>query len=175
MTTQEFTELYNRTHKKVLSNLYYQLRDWDLARDMSQDLYAKCWQRFNEQEIILREEMGYLIKISNGMVIDYIRRKKAYNSVGTTKPLDDYYYDTIGVEPEINMEVREFVHQIHYVVERLPPFMRQIIKKRYFEEKSNKEASKELNINNTGIRNRLSQSIKRLKETIDKSNPVYYK
>ncbi|MGN8070165.1 RNA polymerase sigma factor [Mucilaginibacter sp. SG564] len=68
-----YTEIYNRHYNVVFRFVRKYLRSSELAADISQNVFLKCWEQ-REQSVLIREPASWLLTIAKRQAIDFLRR-----------------------------------------------------------------------------------------------------
>lgn len=72
---QSFTELYKRFWEKVFGVCYSNLKDVEVAKELSQEIFKSIWERRNQLEIVGPIE-HYLVRSAKLKVCEHIRNKQ---------------------------------------------------------------------------------------------------
>lgn len=103
-----FDFLYNQTKSQVFYNILSFVKNYESSEDILQDTYVqflKNIEKVNENDSIL----GYLIKISRNLSVDYFRKNKK------TRQLDEEV-DIISINDSVNIDEEDLVSKIKKIL-----------------------------------------------------------
>ncbi len=73
---QRFLALYDETADAVYRHCYFRVHDRELAKDMTQEAYARTWNTLAKGGIEIENLKAFLFRIASNLVIDHYRKKK---------------------------------------------------------------------------------------------------
>lgn len=160
-----FNEFYLKTidifYRYLKSNYY--ISDAD-AQDIISDFYLKVWNGLSSYKIFYSFE-AWIRTIFKNLLKDYFKKSKELNFSQLSKEEESAFEDTLCSDDDILkfLESKSQFENIQAVIWKLDETSKEIIFLKFVEEKTNKEISKMLKINEEVIRQRLSRAIKKIK------------
>ncbi len=102
-----FTNLYREYGDVIFRHCYFRVSNRERAKELSQDVFIKAWQRLAEGEDI-GNMRAFLYKVANNVIIDEWRKKKSLS----LDQLQDKGFDP-GSDPssllDVGMEGRDLI------------------------------------------------------------------
>jgi RNA polymerase sigma-70 factor (family 1) len=150
--------IFNEYNALLVSFAYKYLKDLDNAREISQKVFVKFFEKRNSIEISSNLK-AYLYKMAFNECLNYIKSKK----------ISSDHYSNYAKEFENSADYQHFIEQteeeykIYKAIEQLPPRCRQIFKLSRFEEKKNTIIAQELNISIRTVETQISKALRLLK------------
>ena len=128
MTAEEFKKVYFSLHPKLYRVAFTILKNAEDAEDIIQEAYCKLWDsREKLAEVKIPE--AYCVTLVKHLCMDFLRSPKAarndYN-------IDDYDIPDNSISTEEEMENRDTIKKIKYIVEKLPEKQKRILNLRGF-------------------------------------------
>lgn len=149
-----FEEIYLRYKKSIIINAYRLLKSHDLVEEVVQDVFTKIW--INRSRIDPEQKFqAYLNTVVRNHVIDLFRKMKRDQSLKEQLLLAvTESYDHI----EPLLLAQENKKLLFNVLEKLPPFQREIFIMFKIEQKSYKELMEHFGITKSAINSHIYRS-----------------
>lgn len=152
---QAFRIIVDTYKQPLVSYLTYQTKDEELAKDIAQETFIKCYE--NLVKFKGEHFKAWLFRIAINQLMDFKRKHKE-----DATPLEE----TPSLHtPELLMIEREQTKLLHQWLETLEDKTRQIFVLKYASNCSYEEIAETLHIPLTEVRNRLYRTKKRLRES----------
>lgn len=163
-----FDELYNRYFNLLYASAYNLLRDHQQSKDIVQDIFVWFWEHRLQWD--LTSCKGYLLTAVKFKTANYFRENKVK---------DDFYKALAKqkmevVDQSIQMEVEQLNSLIRNITAELPERSRTVFMLSRFEQLSNKEIARKLDISEKTVEAHITASLKRLREKLGKNNMLLY-
>ena len=149
-----FEFLLNRHKNKVFSYIISKVKNRDLAEDIFQDTFVKVINslqkgRYNEEGKFL----PWMMRIAHNLIIDYFRRSNKMKNIRSTDDFNIFDILNDGARSQEEDMIRKRIHvDLKLLIDLLPLEQRDVIKLRYFEDKSFKEIASLTNVSiNTAL------------------------
>jgi len=128
MTAEEFKKVYFSLHPKLYRVAVTILKNAEDAEDIIQEAYCKLWDsRKKLAEVKIPE--AYCVTLVKHLCMDLLRSPKAalndYN-------IDDYDITDDSTSAEEEIENRDVIKKVKYIIERLPEKQKRILNLRGF-------------------------------------------
>jgi len=149
-----FEQLLNRHKNKVFSFIFSKVKNRDLAEDIFQDTFVKVINslqkgKYNEEGKFL----PWMMRISHNLVIDYFRKSNKVKNIRSTDDFNIFDILNDGAKSQEEEMIRKRIYSdLNLLIDLLPIEQRNVIKYRYFEDKSFKEIAELTNVSiNTAL------------------------
>jgi len=149
-----FEQLLNRHKNKVFSFIFSKVKNRDLAEDIFQDTFVKVINslqkgKYNEEGKFL----PWIMRISHNLVIDYFRKSNKVKNIRSTDDFNIFDILNNGAKSQEEEMIRKRIYSdLNLLIDLLPIEQRDVIKYRYFEDKSFKEIAELTNVSiNTAL------------------------
>ncbi len=149
-----FEQLLNRHKNKVFSFIFSKVKNRDLAEDIFQDTFVKVINslqkgKYNEEGKFL----PWMMRISHNLVIDYFRKSNKVKNIRSTDDFNIFDILNNGAKSQDEEMIRKRIYSdLNLLIDLLPIEQRDVIKYRYFEDKSFKEIAELTNVSiNTAL------------------------
>ena len=149
-----FEQLLNRHKNKVFSFIFSKVKNRDLAEDIFQDTFVKVIKslqngKYNEEGNFL----PWMMRISHNLVIDYFRKSNKVKNIRSTDDFNIFDILNNGAKSQEEEMIRKRIYSdLNLLIDLLPIEQRDVIKYRYFEDKSFKEIAELTNVSiNTAL------------------------
>lgn len=149
-----FEFLLNRHKNKVFSYIISKVKNRDLAEDIFQDTFVKVINslqmgKYNEEGKFL----PWIMRIAHNLIIDYFRKSNKMKNIRSTDDFNIFDILNNGARSQEEEMIRKRIHSdLNVLIELLPKEQMDVIKLRYFEEKSFKEIAELTNVSiNTAL------------------------
>ncbi|MFT4660055.1 MAG: RNA polymerase sigma factor (sigma-70 family) [Patiriisocius sp.] len=169
-----FEILIKRHQSRIFSNIYFKVKDEDLANDLFQDVFIKV---VNTMRLGKYKEEGkflpWVLRIAHNLVIDHFRRESKMYKVRTTDDYDPFRsimnneenaHDAM-VDDQINSDVKELI--VH-----LPKDQQEIIQLRIFKGMSFKDISEMKDISINTALGRMRYALINMRKLIEENNII---
>lgn len=173
-----YAELLDRYRDSIYFTMLKMVKNTDDADDLTIEAFGKAFNRLDQYSPSFAFST-WLFKIASNNSIDFIRKKRIQvtsmdsgmsNSEGETIQIDAR---SPSLNPEETIIQGQRIDHMRLLVSKLKPKYRELVEKRYFEEKSYEEISEEMNLPLGTVkaqlfraRDFLSSMIEKTKETI---------
>lgn len=157
-----FTKLYKLYAAKLYANLFYFIKDEEIAKELLQDIFLKVW---NQKENIDPEKSfkAFIYKIGHNLIYDHFR-KAALDRKLTNAFISKFVEEYTHVEEQLlNKEVSQILKQ---AIDCLPTQRKMVFTLCKLEGKSYKEVSEIMNISVSTISDHIVKATKSVKEYI---------
>ena len=149
-----FEFLLNRHKNKVFSYIISKVKNRDLAEDIFQDTFVKVIHslqkgKYNEEGKFL----PWMMRIAHNLIIDYFRRSNKMKNIRSTDDFNIFDILNDGARSQEEDMIRKRIHvDLKLLIDLLPLEQKDVIKLRYFEDKSFKEIASLTNVSiNTAL------------------------
>ena len=157
-----FREVYDRYSPKVFYQVNQMLRDPEIAKDITQELFITVWSKSGN----IKEDVklgGYLYIAAQNSVFKYIQRSKLQGDY--LQSLAEFSTQLRDTTTE-SIDEKELHKLIDLHISKLPPKMRQIFELSRVEELSYREIAAQLDISEQTVKNQVSSALKILREKV---------
>lgn len=154
-----FGEIYNFFQKLIFRYIYFSTRNYELAKDLTQNTFFKAWKALPSVSISRGSFRAFLFTIARNLIIDWSRSKKEL-------PLETIENFPSFEDPEkdlIRKEAREVVLQ---ALSKLVEDEKQLILLRFFEELKYGEIAKVIGKKEGSVRVSIYRILKKMKSYI---------
>jgi len=157
-----FTALYKMHASKLYANLFYFLKEEDIAKELLQDIFLKVW---NQKENIDPEKSfkAFIYKIGHNLIYDHFRRA-ALDRKLTDTFISKFAEDYTHVEEQLLY--KEASHILQQAIDGLPSQRKMVFMLCKLEGKSYKEVSEIMNISVSTISDHIVKATKSVKEYV---------
>jgi len=161
---EEYLEnIYNQYASGVFRFIYFKVSDYELAKDLTQDVFVRFW------KVLMREEKvqnprALIYFIANGIVVDNYRRKNSNNSI----PLEKIDERLLAKDDDIEEQVdrRKRINQIFAKLKEIKIDYQKILVLYYIEELKVSEIAIILKKRENAIRVLIHRALNALKEKL---------
>ena len=159
-------ELYESNKSKVYNYLLKSTRDETLTEHMLSVTFEKAFFKIDTYKDMGNKFSTWLIAIAKNSLTDYYRRKKETIIVELTDEEESIIFNFKDGSNTIEEELiqAEKSEKLRKLLNKLNEKEKEIINLRFYEDKSYKEISKELNITLDLVRIRLYRTIRELRK-----------
>lgn len=164
-----FGVLYSRYYNQVFFQAMKILKDKEAARDMTQDVMLKVFQKLDQYKGNASFG-GWLRTITYNACIDSIRRNsrifwETYDDVLLEVPQDNS-------EIERKIELEQHAETVADVIQELREKDQKVLRMRYYEGRSIREISHAINSGESATKMRLKRAKSRLKQQVQHQKPA---
>lgn len=155
-----FDALYDKYWDFVYANAYKRLKDADLAKDITQDIFLKLWG--SRQTLFIDNLPAYLNVATRNSVFKLMEKEQRYT------PVSDFVLKakTSPQQADTNILLKELFQAYEKMIESLSLAQQTIFKMRYHQEQSTSEIAQALGISRKTVQNQLGKSVAQLRESL---------
>ena len=158
-----FQEFYSEYYQKVVFYINKKISNPFDAEDLASEIFLYCYSHYDDYDPQKSALSTWLYLIVNSRIKNHYRDAKNYVDLESlVGALSD---DTIDMDACIYLQ--QMKQQLEKAMNRLPDRQRQIVKMRYFEEKSNAEVAVALGMTQINVRVQLSRALDILEKYIE--------
>lgn len=158
-----FQEFYSEYYQKVVFYINKKISNPFDAEDLASEIFLYCYSHYDDYDPQKSALSTWLYLIVNSRIKNHYRDAKTYVDLESlVGALSD---DTIDMDACIYLQ--QMKQQLEKAMNRLPDRQRQIVKMRYFEEKSNAEVAVALGMTQINVRVQLSRALDILEKYIE--------
>ncbi len=156
---QAFDEIYHRYWNILYGQAYKRLGNRETTEEVLQDLFTKIW--INRHKIMVNISVGAYLSASvkylvlNQLQKEAVRKKFAFSHIKRAATSANLTEETILFQELQNLVAQE--------IGKLPPKCKSVFVLSRYEQYSNKDIAKELNISEKTVENQIGKAIKVLK------------
>lgn len=154
-----FGEIYNLFQKLIFRYIYFSVRNYELAEDLTQNTFFKVWRVLPSISISRGSFRAFLFTIARNLIIDWSRSKKEL----PLETIENFPSFENPEEDVIRKEAKEVVLQ---ALKRLEENERQLILLRFFEELEYGEIAKVIGKKEGAVRVSTHRILKKMKSYI---------
>ena len=166
--------LINRYKEKVLTYIYFQVKDMPLAEDLFQDTFIKVINSIRAE--CYRDEgrfLAWVYRIAHNIICDYWRKEKRSPEIENDDEFD--IFDTIKIYDN-SFEEKIITDQIHSDVKKLldylPEEQRQVVMMRHFSGMTFSDIAEETNTSINTVLGRMRFALNNLRKLIKEKELV---
>lgn len=152
-----FGEIYNLFLKQVFRFLYFSLRNYELAEDLTQITFFKAWRALSTFSLSRGSFRTFLFTIARNLAIDESRKKKEI-------PLEAIEGYPSKEDPEEYIQIEETKKLVWEALDKLDPEDKYVVVLRFFEEFEYKEIAKTLDKKEGAVRVGLHRILRKLRK-----------
>ena len=158
-----FQEFYREYYQKVVFYINKKISNPFDAEDLASEIFLFCYSHYDDYDPQKSALSTWLYLIVNSRIKNHYRDAKTYVDLESlVGVLSD---DTIDMDACIYLQ--QMKQQLEKAMNRLPDRQRQIVRMRYFEEKSNAEVAVALGMTQINVRVQLSRALDILEKYIE--------
>lgn len=156
-----FDALYEKYWEKVYSAALKRSKDADYAKDLTQDIFLKIWDKRADLQIENLEP--YLFTAVRNNVFKWIEKEQKFT------PIPELLAQLAQDKSQADAEVlhKEFIEKYEALINTLTPAQQQIFRLRFNEDLTTKEIAERLNISRKTVQNQLTKSVHQLRASFD--------
>lgn len=166
--------LINRYKTKIYTNVYFMVKDRDLAEDIFQDTFLKVINtlksgKYNEEG----KFFPWVQRIAHNLAIDHFRREKKMKTISPSEDFDIFSVLQLKDENVQDKIVREQIESdVQRLVEYLPEEQKEVVYMRIYKDLSFKEISDLTGVSINTALGRMRYALINMRKLIDKHNVV---
>lgn len=170
--TDRFEELVRRHQRPIINFLYRMVGDFDLALDLSQDVFVRVYASLDRFDARYRFTT-WLYRIASNCAIDHLRRRRPpMTSLDAPQRLEDGEIQQQPVCPAAGparqFEARERLGRLERAIERLPGEYRRLVLLRHSAHLSYEEMARVTRRPLGTVKNRLFRAREMLRTQLEK-------
>lgn len=151
-----FDMLLERNKAKLLSYIYFVVRNRDVAEDIFQDTFVKVIMRLQNGDYVPSGKFGaWLTRIAHNLIMDRFRAIQIDCAIGVDEDANMSKYEgpNVSDQPIESCFVNEQILQdVKILMEKLPATQREVVFMRFFQELSFKEIAESTGVSiNTAL------------------------
>lgn len=158
MTTEEFIRDIVPQQPSMKAVAVSVLHSDDLANDAVQDALAKLWHKRRKLDHLDNPE-GYCLQVVKRCCIDMLRRRKNVQTIFTSDLPDT-------ADHEVAQAAEERFQKVEQAIASLPPLQQDIIRMKYFEQKSLHQIAAITGLSDANLRSIISRTYSLLREKL---------
>lgn len=167
---EAYRELFARYQKKLFTYIYHLVGSREETEDILQNVFSKTYRNIENFDTS-RKFSSWIYRIAHNEAVNFLKRKSkrymiSWEDVSTSK--DKLDTATSEERPEERMEHQEIVKEIDSALTKLPLKYQQVLKLRYFEERSYEEMGKILGKPLNTVGTLINRAKKKLLEVVQK-------
>jgi RNA polymerase sigma-70 factor (ECF subfamily) len=166
-----FETVYNDTYQDVLKFIIFKCNNLDDVNDIIQETYMELFKMMKKSEI--NDIKPFIIGIAKNKIKKYYNFKNIIKNLFVSKSIDDEeMVETIGSNLDLENQVFERItkDEIWEYLRNKNTIIAKIFYLYYAEDITIKEIAKELNLNESTIKNHLYRTLKELNDLFGKDN-----
>jgi RNA polymerase sigma-70 factor (ECF subfamily) len=169
--TNRFEELVRRHQRPIINFLYRMVGNFDLALDLSQDVFVRVYASLNRFDSRYRFTT-WLYRIASNCAIDHLRRRRpATTSLDAPQRLEDgevsYQPVSNEADPARQFEARERLSRLERAIDGLPGEYRKLVLLRHSAHLSYEDMAKATRSPLGTVKNRLFRAREMLRAQLD--------
>ena len=161
-------QLYDRYSSLVFSVSLRVLYDWQLAEDVTQDVFVRLWQRPESYDPTRGRLLSWLMSVTRNRAIDERRRlSRRQRSEDEEEPnLELRDRDEHG-DPVLELALSETRRIVRTAMQALPPAQRQVVELAYFGGLTQTEIAERTGVPLGTVKTRVRLAMRKLRETLE--------
>ncbi len=160
--------LYDRYSALVFSVSLRVLYDWQLAEDVTQEVFLRLWQRPESYDPSRGRLLSWLMSVTRNRAIDerrrLSRRQRSEEDEEPTLELRDH--DTSG-DPALGASLAESRRVVRAAMALLPPAQREVVELAYFGGLTQTEIAERLHVPLGTVKTRVRLAMRKLRDTLE--------
>lgn len=167
---EAYKELFSRYQKKLFTYIYHLVSNKEETEDILQNVFSKTYKNIHHFDTS-RKFSSWIYRIAHNESVNFLKRKSkrytiSWDDVTTSK--DKLESASNEERPEEKMEHQEITQEIDWALEKIPEKYQQVLKLRYFEERSYEDMSKILKKPVNTVGTLINRAKRKLSEVVDK-------
>lgn len=155
-----FDALYEKYWEEVFSAAFKRLKDYDCAKDITQDIFLQLWSRRNDIQI--DNLRAYLFTAVRNNVYKWMEKEQKYTPI----PEMLLQLESSHNQADTELLLKEFMNAYEALIQTLTPSQQIIFRMRYNQDLSTDEIAEQLNISRKTVQNQLGKSIAQLRSSL---------
>lgn len=162
-----FEEIYSRYSKRMFLYAINIFKKKEVCEDIIQNVFVDFWTKRNTTKV--SNVKAYLFQSVKYQIFNQLRNQKLSDEDLTRLNLIDASMNIVQ-----KLEFNELQALIDKEVAKLPKRCQQIFCLSRYEQKSNKEIAKELDISIQAVKNQISKALKTIRQNLNPEEVVFY-
>lgn len=162
-----FEQLFKEHYNCLYYYAYSIVNDDELAKDMVNDSFEEIWNRRNKLDISYSLK-SFLYQVVKNKCLNHLKKQEVEQ-----KYMDRAKHSIYGEEDEYK-DYDSVMAEIMKAIEKLPEQGRKVFTKCFIENLSYKEAAEDLNVSVNTIKTHVVNSLKRLRNDLDKDSLLFF-
>lgn len=161
-----FEQLFKENYNSLYYYAYSIVNDNELAKDLVNDSFEEIWSRRKKLDISFSLR-SFLFKVVKNRCLNYLRKQE----------VEQKYIDRAKHNISDSDEFKDYepvLAEIMKAIEQLPEQGRKVFTKCFIENLTYKEVAEELNISVNTIKTHITNSLKRLRNDLDKDSLLFF-
>lgn len=158
-----FKTLFRELYPDMVKVALFYVHDLPVAEDITQEIFAKLWEKQTELHKIDNLK-GYL---------QYAIKNRSLNYLEHLQVIDKYQQDYINQMREEEQEPDDYLGLVQRLVDQLPPKRKQVLELSIVESKSYQEIAEQLDISLNTVKDHIKKAYAFLREEARKEIPNY--
>lgn len=154
-------QLFRDYYSALCRFAYQKVRDWEVAEDVVQDVFADLWRRRKQLQITTSLK-SYLYTATKNRSLNHIQKEKRHSELQQTFVEQGAF--TEPAEPE--EETDELQGRIKTAIESLPPKCREVFELSRFEGMTYQEIADEMGIAKKTVENQMGKALGLLRTSL---------
>ena len=163
MNTEQFNQqvisLQDKLFRYALSIVY----DWNLAKDIVQEVFLKCWKKREQLDQVLQIE-AWCVRLTRNCAYDKLKAK-SNQTVDLT--LADHHFSP-ELSQDQSAEYADLINSIQRILKDLPERQREIFRLRDIMGYSNQEIEEMMDLNDNQVKVYLYRARRKVKDKLTK-------
>ena len=160
--------LYDRYSALVFSVSLRVLYDWQLAEDVTQEVFLRLWQRPESYDPTRGRLLSWLMSVTRNRAIDeYRRTSRRQRGEIPEDPLAEFAEPRGDDDPVAALALAEARRAIRGAMQSLPPAQRTVIELAYFGGFTQMEISQRTGVPLGTVKTRVRLAMQKLRESLD--------
>lgn len=155
-----FKGTFDEYYSPLKNFLYYKLGDTDLAEDLTQEVFLKCWN--SRDKIRIETVKSYLYTIANNLAINHYKSARNRFEFGLKNEDSEYHQS-----PQYKMEESEFEEHLKASIAKLPENQRVVFLMNRIDDLTYKEIAARLDISVKAVEKRMHKALEFLRQAIE--------
>lgn len=154
----DYEIFYRENHGRVLNYVYKKISHKEDAEDLTSEIFLYCYRHYSEYDPSKGKLSTWLYLITNSRIKNYYRDHQIGEDFET---ISDTLQD-LGIDLDRGIYLEQLRDRLNQAISQLPPRQQQIVRMRYFENRSSEEIAARLEITPGNARVLLSRAIDKL-------------
>ena len=161
-------QLYDRYSTLVFSVSLRVLYDWQLAEDVTQEVFVRLWQRPESYDPARGRLLSWLMSVTRNRAIDAQRRlARRLRSEEGDEPHAELRDADASVDPVLGLALAETRRTVQAAMQALPPAQREVIVLGYFGGLTQTEIAERTGVPLGTVKTRVRLAMRKLREALE--------
>lgn len=176
INNKTYNEVYNKNYNRIKNYIRSKITYLDIAENLTQEVFIKLYQHFNEYDVNKAKLTTWLFTITNHVIIDYYRTDKSNNYSNVENFVSEDGKETFQITAPANFDTnkildnKELSNKLMSAFATLKPKYRRVAELFFLEEKQYNEIAEICNIPMGTVKGYISRARIMLQECL---NNVY--